>query len=174
MGMQQGMDYYIDDGLFVMTEHFLLSQGYCCESDCRHCAYGFANDGQNKNARVITDELERRAEEEISSLCRDEDDKGLQVLLVADEVILLSKALAHFAEEYPDSLDVFKERLERPTSSRTTVMYSMLTRWMNRNSESSIDLGNILTLRSVELYGAMDLADSENGGAVSINVNLRP
>ena len=28
-------------GYLVMTAHFLKKRGYCCESGCRHCPYGF-------------------------------------------------------------------------------------------------------------------------------------
>ncbi len=36
----EGRDYYFENGLFVLTEYFLLARGYCCESGCRHCPYG--------------------------------------------------------------------------------------------------------------------------------------
>jgi 23S rRNA (cytidine1920-2'-O)/16S rRNA (cytidine1409-2'-O)-methyltransferase len=35
----EGTDYYLEDGLMVLTESFLLRRGYCCESGCRHCPY---------------------------------------------------------------------------------------------------------------------------------------
>lgn len=37
-----GLDYYLEDGLFVFTAHFLTKRGYCCESGCRHCPYDYA------------------------------------------------------------------------------------------------------------------------------------
>ena len=37
--LQEGLDYYLEDGLFVFTDAFLLKRGYCCESGCRHCPY---------------------------------------------------------------------------------------------------------------------------------------
>jgi hypothetical protein len=37
----EGKDYYFENGLMVLTEHFLLKRGYCCENGCRHCPYGF-------------------------------------------------------------------------------------------------------------------------------------
>jgi hypothetical protein len=37
--LQEGRDYYIENGLFVFTGEFLLKRGYCCESGCRHCPY---------------------------------------------------------------------------------------------------------------------------------------
>jgi len=37
--LQEGIDYYVENGLFVFTAAFLLRRGYCCESGCRHCPY---------------------------------------------------------------------------------------------------------------------------------------
>ena len=34
-------DYYIEDGYMVYTEKYLLRRGYCCQSGCRHCPYGY-------------------------------------------------------------------------------------------------------------------------------------
>jgi hypothetical protein len=35
-------DYYVDElGRFVFTAQYHLKRGYCCESGCRHCPYGF-------------------------------------------------------------------------------------------------------------------------------------
>ena len=36
--------YFNEDGNMVFTEKYLLKRGYCCESGCKHCPYGF-----NKN-----------------------------------------------------------------------------------------------------------------------------
>lgn len=40
--LKEGIDYYVEDGLFVFTSAFLLKRGYCCESGCRHCPYGYS------------------------------------------------------------------------------------------------------------------------------------
>ncbi len=37
----EGDDYYLENGLMVFTEGFLRRRGYCCESGCRHCPWGF-------------------------------------------------------------------------------------------------------------------------------------
>lgn len=37
--LEEGIDYYVEGGLFVFTRKFLLKRGYCCESGCRHCPY---------------------------------------------------------------------------------------------------------------------------------------
>ena len=37
--LQEGLDYYVENGLFVFTAAFLRRRGYCCESGCRHCPY---------------------------------------------------------------------------------------------------------------------------------------
>ena len=33
--------YYSKDGLIIFTEKYHLDRGYCCESKCKHCPYGF-------------------------------------------------------------------------------------------------------------------------------------
>ena len=35
----EGVDYYFEDGLMVLTEAFLKRRGYCCNNGCRHCPY---------------------------------------------------------------------------------------------------------------------------------------
>jgi hypothetical protein len=41
--LEPDLDYYVENGLYVFTEHYLLKRGYCCQSGCRHCPYGFAD-----------------------------------------------------------------------------------------------------------------------------------
>ena len=33
--------YYSKEGLIIFTEKYHLDRGYCCESKCKHCPYGF-------------------------------------------------------------------------------------------------------------------------------------
>lgn len=35
----EGVDYYFDGGLLVMTADYLLRRGYCCGNGCRNCPY---------------------------------------------------------------------------------------------------------------------------------------
>lgn len=35
----EGLDFYFEDGLMVLTRRYLLNRGYCCENGCRHCPY---------------------------------------------------------------------------------------------------------------------------------------
>ena len=36
----EGKDfYYNEDGYRVMTEHYHLKRGSCCENGCKHCPY---------------------------------------------------------------------------------------------------------------------------------------
>jgi hypothetical protein len=35
----EGVDYYFENGLMVLTAHFLLERGFCCGNGCRHCPY---------------------------------------------------------------------------------------------------------------------------------------
>lgn len=32
-------DFYMENGLMVLTEAFHLKRGYCCQNGCRHCPY---------------------------------------------------------------------------------------------------------------------------------------
>jgi Family of unknown function (DUF5522) len=45
----EGIDYYIENGFVVFTAHYLRNRGYCCESGCRHCPYGFVR----KNSQPV-------------------------------------------------------------------------------------------------------------------------
>jgi hypothetical protein len=37
----EGQDYTIEKGCWVFTESYHRERGYCCESGCRHCPWGF-------------------------------------------------------------------------------------------------------------------------------------
>jgi len=40
----EGEDFYYEGPWMVFTEKFLRERGYCCESGCRHCPYGYRRD----------------------------------------------------------------------------------------------------------------------------------
>jgi hypothetical protein len=40
----EGEDFYYEGPYMVFTEKFLRERGYCCESGCRHCPWGFRGD----------------------------------------------------------------------------------------------------------------------------------
>ncbi len=44
----EGLDFYFEDGLMVLTRRYLQNRGYCCENLCRHCPYENHTDGQSK------------------------------------------------------------------------------------------------------------------------------
>ncbi len=37
----ENVDFYMENGLFVLTEKYHKDRGYCCKSGCRHCPYNF-------------------------------------------------------------------------------------------------------------------------------------
>lgn len=39
--LAEGVHYYMEGGMWVFTELYHFQRGYCCESGCRHCIYGF-------------------------------------------------------------------------------------------------------------------------------------
>ena len=44
----EGVDYYFENGLMVLTAHFLKKRGFCCKNDCRHCPYS-----KEKSEKII-------------------------------------------------------------------------------------------------------------------------
>ena len=40
--LEDGDFYLSEEGYKVFTEQYLLKRGYCCESGCRHCPYGYS------------------------------------------------------------------------------------------------------------------------------------
>ena len=43
--LQEGLDYYVENGLLVFTAAFLRRRGYCCDSGCRHCPFHENSEG---------------------------------------------------------------------------------------------------------------------------------
>jgi hypothetical protein len=54
-----GRDYYLENGFMVFTADFLRRRGYCCESGCRHCPYGFGPEGLRK--KLEKEKIEKHA-----------------------------------------------------------------------------------------------------------------
>ncbi len=43
----EGLDFYFEDGLMVLTRKYLLDRGTCCDTGCRHCPYSAASAATN-------------------------------------------------------------------------------------------------------------------------------
>lgn len=41
--LQEGIDYYMENGLMVLSSWFHLKRGGCCGNACRHCPYEHIN-----------------------------------------------------------------------------------------------------------------------------------
>jgi hypothetical protein len=39
--LEEGDYYYSPEGYMVFTEKYHLKRGYCCQSGCKHCPFGF-------------------------------------------------------------------------------------------------------------------------------------
>ncbi len=48
--LEEGIDYYFENGLMVLTARFLLDRGYCCGNGCRHCPYPEKEVSQSRNS----------------------------------------------------------------------------------------------------------------------------
>jgi hypothetical protein len=48
LGLEREDYYYSEEGYLVFTEQYHQKRGYCCQSGCRHCPFGF-HDKANKS-----------------------------------------------------------------------------------------------------------------------------
>lgn len=48
----EGVHYYFENGMMVLTERFLRERGYCCGNGCRHCPYPKDEDDQSKKSSI--------------------------------------------------------------------------------------------------------------------------
>lgn len=46
--LTEGEDFYLENGLMIMTEKYLLKKGKCCHHKCRHCPWKKKIDGGRK------------------------------------------------------------------------------------------------------------------------------
>jgi len=44
--LREGIDFYREGPFTVFTETYLRNRGYCCESGCRHCPWGYRADAR--------------------------------------------------------------------------------------------------------------------------------
>jgi hypothetical protein len=47
----QGIHYYLQNGLIIMTEKYHIEKGSCCGGVCKHCPYEPKNLKDNKNLK---------------------------------------------------------------------------------------------------------------------------
>lgn len=40
----EGVDFYFEGGMMVLTSHYLSNRGYCCGNGCRNCPFGDSTD----------------------------------------------------------------------------------------------------------------------------------
>ena len=53
--LTEGVHFYREGPYVVFTERYLRERGYCCESGCRHCPYGYSRE---QRTEVPTDASE--------------------------------------------------------------------------------------------------------------------
>jgi hypothetical protein len=70
--------FYLDNGMVVFTEKFLLDRGFCCNNGCRHCPYKKLNKNEHTKTN-ISDSKSGETKHELRQGCphsriEDEDD----------------------------------------------------------------------------------------------------
>lgn len=58
----EGEDFYWEGPYMVFTAKFLKDRGYCCESGCRHCPYGFKQDQRSDVPAAAPDDEDKPAD----------------------------------------------------------------------------------------------------------------
>jgi hypothetical protein len=56
----EGTDFYYEGPYMVFTEKFLRERGYCCESGCRHCPYGYSPNAECEMQNAEIEDGEER------------------------------------------------------------------------------------------------------------------
>ena len=57
----EGEDYYVEEGLVVLTEKYHLQRGYCCGNGCRHCPYLYQAVPEPKRSHLLQKRKQRDA-----------------------------------------------------------------------------------------------------------------
>jgi hypothetical protein len=55
--LQEGIDFYFENGNLVFTEAYHLKRGYCCGNGCRHCPYQYENVPEPLKSELIKQQL---------------------------------------------------------------------------------------------------------------------
>ena len=50
-------DFYLENGLMVLTEKYHLDRGYCCGSGCRHCPFQYDRVPEPRRADLLRQRL---------------------------------------------------------------------------------------------------------------------
>jgi Family of unknown function (DUF5522) len=53
--MKEGIDYIIENGLWIFTKEYHLKRGYCCKNACQNCPWDYAKklkEQSNKNNKL--------------------------------------------------------------------------------------------------------------------------
>lgn len=48
---EEGKDYYLDNGVIILTERYHIKRGKCCGGLCRHCPYDPLHQKGNTNLK---------------------------------------------------------------------------------------------------------------------------
>ena len=118
--LEEGDFYLSEQGYRVFTEQYLLKRGYCCESNCRHCPYGF-NDNFS-SMKTMTDTFKHLVAEGIPDELPDPKPydplinhapKRKDILTKEEKKLALRNALRYFDKKHhAELLKEFSSELE--------------------------------------------------------------
>ena len=98
-----------EEGYIVFTEQYLSRRGYCCESGCRHCPYGFAKSNKMstlsvENIAVFQDEIRQGIPQTLPEAKSYDPEinhapKRKDILSQNEKKLALANALRYFSKE---------------------------------------------------------------------------
>lgn len=61
----EGIDYYFENGLIILTEKYLLERGSCCGNGCRHCPYNYENVSEPLRSSLLANKANETNNKEV-------------------------------------------------------------------------------------------------------------
>lgn len=122
--LEEGDFYWTKEGYRVFTEQYLIKRGYCCESNCRHCPYGFNKKNTRKNSNMQVEQItfKNKVSEGIPKvlpqpkpfdLSINHAPKRKDILSKEEKKLALKNALRYFdKKQHAELLPEFKNELE--------------------------------------------------------------
>jgi hypothetical protein len=50
--LEQGVHYYLENGLLIFTEAYHIQRGFCCGNKCRHCPFEPAHEKGSRKLKT--------------------------------------------------------------------------------------------------------------------------
>lgn len=64
MKIEEGLDYYYnEEGMMVLTAHYLKNRGYCCGNGCKNCPFDYIQVPEPKKSLLLKEREQQDSSE---------------------------------------------------------------------------------------------------------------